>query len=78
MVLNKLQRAAVECEDSKIVVTAPPGSGKTKTMIEAIKKYSEENPLDKIVVITFTRKAASELSLKTIGMAMVEASTIHS
>lgn len=78
MGLNKLQEAAVNCEDSKIVVTAVPGSGKTTTTIAAIAKYKQDNPRDSVTAITFTRKAAAELNLKLYEYPDVETATIHS
>ena len=74
---NELQQQAIDSTASRVVVTAPAGSGKTSVLVGAIKKYHEENPDAHIVAITFTRKAAAELCTRTFGLP-VEASTIHS
>lgn len=74
---NELQQQAIDSTASRVVVTAPAGSGKTSVLVGAIKKYYEENPDAHIVAITFTRKAAAELGTRTFGL-QVEASTIHS
>ena len=78
MAYNKLQQEAIDCTDEKILVTACPGSGKTHTMVGAIAKYKQENPKDRVVAITFTRKAAAELNLKLYEYPDVESATIHS
>lgn len=74
---NLSQQAAIDASDENMIICAPAGSGKTSTIVGAIQKYHEDNPKDKIVAITFTRKAAGELQerINTIG---VEVSTIHS
>lgn len=77
MKYNELQQEAIDSKASKVLVLAPPGSGKTYSLVGAIKKYAAENPLDKIVAITFTRKAALELQSKTFSI-KVDCSTIHS
>lgn len=77
MIYNELQQKAIDSTASKVLVTAPAGSGKTSTLVGAIKKYAEDNPGDRIVAITFTRKAALELQSRTFGI-KVDSSTIHS
>ena len=77
MVYNELQREAIESKASKVLVTAPAGSGKTATLVGAIQEYAKNNPEDRIVAITFTRKAAMELQSRTFGI-KVDSSTIHS
>lgn len=74
---NKEQQAAIDCQDSRIVVVAPPGAGKTWCMIGAIRKYVSENPKDRVIAITFTKKAALELQNKLYNT-NVDSATIHS
>lgn len=74
---NKKQLEAINSEKSKIVVIAPAGSGKTYSLVGAMKKYYEDHPFDKIVAITFTRKAALELQSRSFGT-NASCSTIHS
>lgn len=75
---NELQQRAINDGSPKIVVVAPPGSGKTHSLVGAISKYAEEYPLDHITAITFTRKAASELQFKLHDKQQVDTRTIHS
>lgn len=75
---NKLQQEAIDNDSPKIVVVAPPGSGKTHSLVGAISKYAEEHPFDRITAITFTRKAASELQFKLHDKTQVDTRTIHS
>ena len=77
MQYNKKQLQAINAQENNIVITAPPGSGKTASIVGAIEKYSEEHPMDKIVAITFTRKAAAELQNRVAAL-NTEISTIHS
>lgn len=72
------QLKAIEAEEQKVLVMANAGSGKTSTIVGAIDKFMTENPGANLVAITFTKKAAAELSLKTIMHPTVQASTIHS
>lgn len=74
---NEKQLEAINATESKIVIEAPAGAGKTATIVGAIEKYSREHPSDKIVAITFTRKAAAELQNR-ISALNTEISTIHS
>lgn len=50
----------------------------TFSLVGAISKYVKENPFDRTVAITFTKKAASELHFKLSEYPMVETATIHS
>ena len=74
---NEKQLQAINAKESNIIITAPPGSGKTASIVGAIEKYSSEHPMDKIVAITFTRKAAAELQNRVSAL-NTEISTIHS
>jgi superfamily I DNA/RNA helicase len=74
---NKKQLDAINSDKPKVVVIAPAGSGKTHSLVGAIKKYHEDNPFDKIVAITFTKKAALELQSRSFGT-NANCSTIHS
>lgn len=75
---NREQLQAIESEESKIFVTAPPGSGKSATLIEAAKRFYEINPDYKITIITFTRKATQEIKDRIGAVGNLEISTIHS
>ena len=62
--LNEYQRAAVLDESPACVVNANVGSGKTTVLIEKILYLHQENqvPLEQMVVLTFTNKAADEIA----------------
>ena len=76
--LNKRQLEAVNSLADNILIIAPAGSGKTSTLVEAIKKYKDENPEARVVAITFTRKSAEDLRVRLAGYGNVFPSTIHS
>jgi len=75
---NIEQRKAIEDKHDKIVIIAPPGSGKTHTMVGAVEHYIKEKNPKRVVAITFTRKAAGELRKKIFNKTIVETATIHS
>ncbi len=62
--LNEQQQEAVRCVDQSLVIVAGPGTGKTQTLIHRIAYLlGEKRALpESILAITFTNKAASELS----------------
>ena len=62
--LNEYQRAAVLDESPACVVNANVGSGKTTVLIEKILYLHLERqvPLEQMVVLTFTNKAADEIT----------------
>lgn len=79
--LNKDQKASVESTNNQVLVIAPPGSGKTFTLIEAIKHYIDTNPdATKVAAITFTNAATREMKARIDKKYAnkVEFSTIHS
>jgi superfamily I DNA/RNA helicase len=79
MLYNEKQLAAINSPEPQVVVIASPGSGKTLTMIGAIKKYIEENKDKPIVAITFTKKGAEDIQSKIfISNQKLSVATIHS
>ena len=74
---NEKQLKAIYAIEPKIVVVAPPGSGKTRSMCGAIQEYLALHPSHSVTAITFTRKAAAELTEK-IHNSKVKTGTIHS
>ena len=62
--MTEAQRRAVETHDRNLVVLAAAGSGKTLVLVERFMSLLEahpEWPLESLVAITFTRKAAREM-----------------
>lgn len=79
MLYNKKQLDAINSPEPQVVVIASPGSGKTLTMIGAIKKYLEEKKDKSVVAITFTKKAAEDIQSKIfISNNYLSVATIHS
>lgn len=81
LVKNGEQADIVEF-DSDLIVTAAPGSGKTKTVIDKVEKLASEKDRDKLIVaITYTYRAADEiaerLENRNISNEYVWTGTIH-
>ncbi|WP_274457980.1 helicase-exonuclease AddAB subunit AddA [Fructobacillus sp. CRL 2054] len=56
------QKAAIEQSGHNILVSASAGSGKTTVLIERlIRKIMAGTPVDKFLIVTFTRAAAGEM-----------------
>lgn len=60
--MTDAQRAAAHAKETFVNVVAGPGTGKTTTLVHRIKYLLEQGvPANKILVLTFTNKAATEL-----------------
>ncbi len=61
--LDEDQLAASEPVDGPVLITAGPGSGKTRTLVERIRRAVSERGAkpESILAVTFTRRAAGEL-----------------
>ena len=66
MARTEQQKAAVETLAKRVCVDAGAGSGKTSVLIDRIVHLIERGlaPLDDIVAITFTEKAAAEMKIR--------------
>ena len=60
------QRAAIEARDSSILLSAAAGSGKTTVLVERVLRLIAEEgaAVDRMLVVTFTRAAASDMRSK--------------
>lgn len=79
MILNDKQQAVVKAKENKILVEAAAASGKTACLVERIKYLLEmgEDPT-KIVAITFTNNAASEMLERLNNPTGLFIGTVHS
>lgn len=66
--LSKIQEAAAQRLGQDVCVIAGPGSGKTRVLIERFRWLVEQKgvPLRRILAITFTEKAATEIQQRLI------------
>jgi uncharacterized protein (TIGR00375 family) len=59
---NAAQKAAVEADPGPVLVLAGPGTGKTRTLIGRVERLLDAGAdPESVLVVTFTRRAASEL-----------------
>lgn len=73
--LNKEQKLAIQILEGPVRIVAGAGTGKTNTLIERIRILLEHN--EKILVLTFTNKAAREIK-KRLNEKTVHVLTFHS
>lgn len=66
--LNKYQREAVTLKDRNVILNAVVGSGKTTVLTHKVLYLNlmEKVPLEEMVVLTFTNKAANEIRERVI------------
>lgn len=81
--LNEAQSRIVEWVDGPLLVSAGPGSGKTRVIIERIARLLEKGiKPESILATTFTRKAADEmntrLQAKKVDVKKMAVQTMHS
>src|SRR5882724_11983979 len=69
MELSREQRDAVERSGQDVCVVAGPGAGKTRVLTERFAWLVEQQGVDasRILAITFTEKAATEIKQRLIG-----------
>jgi DNA helicase-2/ATP-dependent DNA helicase PcrA len=80
--LTPEQREAVEHRGAPLLVRAGPGAGKTRVLVQRAAGLVEEGtPPERVLLITFTRKAAGEMAERLAGRhpgaAGVKVSTFH-
>ncbi|NLE64659.1 MAG: ATP-dependent helicase [Elusimicrobia bacterium] len=80
--LNPQQSAAVEHEGSHLLIVAGPGTGKTRTLVERIRRLTENlGSGEKVLAVTFTNKAAGEMQERLEALQVpsdkIEVATFH-
>ena len=67
---TKEQKQAINKNKSNILVAAAAGSGKTAVLVERIinKILNEKIDIDKLLVVTFTNAAASEMRERILNI----------
>ena len=76
--LNNEQLEAVITDALRCRVIAGAGTGKTHVMVEKAKRWVREGiKPERIAFVTFTRKAAQEISERTPGLEAMTIGTIH-
>ncbi|NBE51871.1 ATP-dependent helicase [Streptomyces boluensis] len=81
--LDASQRAVVDHPGGPLLALAGPGTGKSTTLVEAVaSRIAKGTDPDRILVLTFSRKAAVELrdrmALRIDGVSPPQATTFHS
>ena len=68
MELNEKQKAVVEATEDNILCIAPPGSGKTRVLVERAAHLIENKKVSpfELLLLTFTRKAAGEMRARLL------------
>lgn len=70
--LTKEQQRAVQHVYGPMMVVAGPGSGKTTVLTQRVKELLKYTRPERILVITFARKAAEEMKLRFAGLTDVK------
>ncbi len=84
MELNARQMEAVTSESRRLLILAGPGTGKTETLTERIAHFIEVKglPASRVLMFTYTNKAASNMSQRVRGKLSLQADlcsgTFHS
>jgi superfamily I DNA/RNA helicase len=78
--LTQEQFAAATAPPSPIIIVAGPGSGKTRTIVARARYYSQVIDPRRILLVTFTNKAAREAEerLSRLGASGFYVATFHS
>jgi len=67
--LNSEQNKAVSCVDGPVLIVAGAGSGKTRVLTSRVANIIQQGcPPDRILSLTFTKKAASEMKERISAM----------
>ena len=58
---TEAQQKAIDYHKSSVIVSAAAGSGKTAVLVERIIRMLDETDIDRLLVVTFTQAAASQM-----------------
>ena len=76
--LNSRQRAAATMQDQHALILAGAGTGKTKTIVaRAAHLITQGVPAHRIQILTFTRRAASEIVARVSSHLGQQADSLH-
>lgn len=76
--LNEKQKEAIEATEGPVLLIAGAGTGKTKTLVHRLAKLvSLGVPAENILLLTFTRKAAREMSTRAVALLDNRCSKVH-
>ena len=76
MQLSAEQKAVVMSDDETILVSAGPGSGKTRVLVERVRRLAASHDTRRFVIITFTNAASDELRVR-LGLEVGYVGTLH-
>lgn len=72
------QKAALAAGPHPVLVIAGPGAGKTRVLTGRIRRLLDEGvPPERLLAVTFTRRAASEMSKRLAGASLPFCDTLH-
>ncbi|MDY7103204.1 MAG: ATP-dependent helicase [Actinomycetota bacterium] len=75
--LNDAQRRAVSHDDGPLLIVAGAGTGKTATLAARVARLVADGvPAERILLLTFTRRASREMLQRAASMAGAEASRV--
>lgn len=76
--LNEAQKTAVTSLSPRLLVLAGAGSGKTKVLVHRMAWLSttQATPLSRVLAVTFTNKAASEMKKRLTSLLEISGSTL--
>ena len=76
--LNDEQLQAVEVLTGPTVVNSGAGTGKSTVLVERMRRIKQQSPEAKVLMISFTKKAAQELKARVDDIKDCQVSTLHS
>ncbi len=76
--LNAQQSAAVAHGDGPLLIAAGAGTGKTRTLVHRLAHLIRQGvPADRVLLLTFTRRAAQEMLMRAERLAGADGRRVH-